>query len=113
MDIFHGDLCALFLFLGLFETLLFAAIGAFLRLASGLFFQSTFAAGKGCHVLRPPHRSFLVTAFHAPYGHPDRLMQKRQDRELSVIPAKAGIRAPASRRDLRGASPLPGDARSR
>jgi hypothetical protein len=29
------------------------------------------------------------------------------------IPAEAGIRAPGSRRDLRGESPLPGDARSR
>jgi len=91
MGILHGDLCVLLFFFGLFETLLFAAIGAFLRLASGLFFQSTLTAGEGCHVSRPPHRSFLDTASHAPYGHPDRLLEKRQDRALVVIPAKAVI----------------------
>ncbi len=32
---------------------------------------------------------------------------------FNVIPAKAGIRAPASRREPRGESPLSGDARSR
>jgi hypothetical protein len=70
MDIFHGDLCALFLFLGLFETLLFAAIGAFLRLASGLFFQSTFAAGKDCHVLRPPHglETWKILMYRLPHA---------------------------------------------
>ena len=31
---------------------------------------------------------------------------------LSVIPAKAGIRAPGSRRNLGGESPPPGDVRS-
>jgi hypothetical protein len=90
MGIFHGDLCALLAFFSFFETLLFAAIGAFLRLASGLFFQSTFAAGKDCHVLRPP-RSFFVTASHAPHGHLNRLLENRQDLARFVIPAKAGI----------------------
>jgi hypothetical protein len=32
---------------------------------------------------------------------------------VNVIPAKAGIRAPGSRRDLRGGSPLSGDAHPR
>ena len=36
--------------------------------------------------------SFIfVTASHAPYGHPNRLLEKRQDRALFAIPAKAGI----------------------
>jgi hypothetical protein len=37
---------------------------------------------------------------------------KIQNRLSIVIPAKAGIRAPASRCDQRGESPLSGDARS-
>ena len=43
----------------------------------------------------------------------DLSIQLLKNRSLAVIPAKAGIRAPGSRRDLRGESPLPGDARSR
>jgi len=72
MGIIHGDLCALLFFFGLFESLLFAAIGAFLRLASGLFFQSTLTAGKYCHFSRPPHglETWKIFMYRSP--HPDR-----------------------------------------